>query len=85
MNEYSKFLKKINVDTSEVLKAANTKWNFSNYKPGLVGVVVFLWTYYLIHKSREVKLEMPLIETIRNVNENMLEYVYNQIESEVKK
>ena len=86
MNEYSKFLKKINVDTSEVLKAANTKWNFSNYKPGLVGgSCIPVDPYYLIHKSREVKLEMPLIETARNVNENMLEYVYNQIESEVKK
>ena len=37
MNELSMIFKKLNVNTYDVFEAANTKWNFLNFKPGLVG------------------------------------------------
>ncbi|MEJ7385998.1 nucleotide sugar dehydrogenase, partial [Staphylococcus epidermidis] len=37
MNELALIFDKLNIDTNEVLKASGTKWNFLNFKPGLVG------------------------------------------------
>ena len=37
MNEFAIIFEKLDLDTKEVLDAASTKWNFLNFKPGLVG------------------------------------------------
>ena len=37
INELSILFNKLNIDTKAVLDAASTKWNFVNFKPGLVG------------------------------------------------
>ena len=54
INELSLIFKKINIDTYDVLEAANTKWNFLDFKPGLVGGhCIGVDPYYLTHKSKE--------------------------------
>ena len=54
MNELSILFKKLNIDFSEVLDAANTKWNFLNFKPGLVGGhCIGVDPYYLAYKAKK--------------------------------
>ena len=43
------------IDTTEVLEAASTKWNFLNFKPGLVGGhCISVDPYYLVYKSKKL-------------------------------
>ena len=44
--------KELGIDTLEVLKAAETKWNFLPFRPGLVGHCIGVDPYYLTHQSR---------------------------------
>ncbi len=37
INELALIFNKMGIDTEDVLKAAGTKWNFLNFRPGLVG------------------------------------------------
>ena len=55
MNELALIFDKLDIDTNEVLRASGTKWNFLNFKPGLVGGhCIGVDPYYLTHKAREV-------------------------------
>ena len=54
VNEFALIFEKLNIDTKEVLDAAATKWNFLNFKPGLVGGhCIGVDPYYLAHKAIE--------------------------------
>ena len=56
INELSMFLDKLGLDTSEVLSAAETKWNFNKYYPGLVGGhCIGVDPYYLSFKSKTIR------------------------------
>ena len=53
MNELSIVFKKLNINTNEVLAAANTKWNFLPFKPGLVGGhCIGIDPYYITHRLK---------------------------------
>jgi len=55
MNELSMIFARLGIDTTEVLKAAVTKWNFHPYQPGMVGGhCIPVDPYYLVHKAKEV-------------------------------
>ena len=55
VNELSKIFSLMNIDTLEVLKAASTKWNFLNFKPGLVGGhCIGVDPYYLTYKAKKI-------------------------------
>ena len=55
MNELAMMFDKMNINTSEVLNAAKSKWNFLDFKPGLVGGhCIGVDPYYLLHKSEEM-------------------------------
>jgi len=76
MNEFSLFLQKMDINTNDVLNACYTKWNFSKYKPGLVGGhCVGVDPYYLIEKANDLDHNLPLIETARKINSEMKEYI----------
>ena len=80
MNEVSMVFNKMNISTREVIKAALTKWNFGNYTPGLVGGhCIGVDPYYLSHKSLSMGLNPDLILTSRKINENMSNYIFEQI------
>ena len=76
MNELSLIFEKLEIDTKEVLQAANTKWNFLPFTPGLVGGhCIGVDPYYLIYKSK-MKGYMPtFITAARTLNDSMPEHV----------
>ena len=66
----------MNIDTEEVLKAAGTKWNFLNFRPGLVGGhCIGIDPYYLTHKAKSVDFHPELILAGRKINDSMGPYV----------
>ncbi len=76
MNEISIIFNKLNIDTKEVLAAASTKWNFLNFKPGLVGGhCISVDPYYLIFKAKKVGINSSLLLTSRKVNNKMSKFI----------
>lgn len=76
MNELSKIFEKMGLDTSAVLSAAGTKWNFHRYSPGLVGGhCIPVDPYYLVHKASELGYHSRVILAGRAINDQMPKYV----------
>ena len=76
MNELSMIFDKMNIDTSEVLKAAGTKWNFLNFYPGLVGGhCIGIDPYYLTHKAEKLGYSPQIILSGRRINDGMSAFV----------
>jgi len=80
VNELSLIFHRMGIDTSEVLEAAGTKWNFLPYKPGLVGGhCIGIDPYYLTHKAQEMGYHPEVILAGRRLNDNMGFYVAQQV------
>jgi len=80
VNELALIFNRIGIDTSEVLEAAGTKWNFLSYKPGLVGGhCIGIDPYYLTHKAQELGYHPEVILAGRRLNDNMGFYVAQQV------
>lgn len=80
MNELSQIFNKLDIDTSAVLEAANTKWNFLNFTPGLVGGhCIGVDPYYLTHKAKEVGIKPKIILAGRETNDGMSKYVTGKL------
>ena len=80
MNELAKIFNMMNIDTHSVLEAASTKWNFLNFKPGLVGGhCIGVDPYYLAQKAKEIGYNPEIILTGRRINDHMGNYVANQV------
>ena len=80
INELSMFLDKLGLDTSEVLSAAETKWNFNKYYPGLVGGLLHrVDPYYLSFKSKLLGFKTSMVLAGRKLNNSMSEYVFKKI------
>lgn len=76
INEITRILNAMNIDTDEVLKAASTKWNFMSFRPGLVGGhCIGVDPYYLINKAKELGVRPGLIAAARTANEGMAQYL----------
>jgi len=85
VNELSLIFKKLDIDTSDVLEAANTKWNFLDFRPGLVGGhCIGVDPYYLTYKSRIHGYEPQVILSGRKINDHMAHYISEQILSETQ-
>ncbi len=79
MNELSIIFNKLKINTYEVLEAASTKWNFLNFKPGLVGGhCIGVDPYYLTYKAQELGYHSQVINSGRYVNDSMGFYVAKQ-------
>ena len=84
INEITKLFKKINISIFDVLKTAETKWNFLNFKPGFVGGhCIGVDPYYLSYLAKKKKTESNLILSGRKVNNNfpifLAQYINNCI------
>ena len=80
VNELALIFDKMGIDTSEVLEAAGTKWNFLKFKPGLVGGhCIGVDPYYLLHKSESLGYYPQVILSGRRVNDNMGIFVANKL------
>lgn len=75
-NELSALFARLDIDTDAVFDAAATKWNFQDYRPGLVGGhCIPVDPYYLIHRAEQRGFDPRLIRTAREVNESVAERV----------
>ena len=86
INEVSMLFHKMKINTNEVLKAANTKWNFLNFKPGLVGGhCIGVDPYYLKFKALKEGFSPKLISSGRSINDFMPKFIFKEIKKEVEK
>jgi UDP-N-acetyl-D-galactosamine dehydrogenase len=76
VNELSIIFRKMGLDTKAVLEAAGTKWNFHNYRPGLVGGhCIPVDPYYLVYKAEELGYHPQVILAGRAINDSMPKHV----------
>ena len=79
MNELAIIFDKIGIDTTEVLEAAGTKWNFLKFKPGLVGGhCIGVDPYYLTHKADTLGYHCQVIIAGRRINDGMGKFIAEQ-------
>ncbi len=75
VNELSVIFDRLGIDTSEVLEAAGSKWNFLPFRPGMVGGhCIGVDPYYLTHKAESVGYHPQVILAGRRINDNMARY-----------
>jgi UDP-N-acetyl-D-galactosamine dehydrogenase len=80
INELSMIFDRLGIDTSEVLEAASTKWNFLPFRPGLVGGhCIGVDPYYLTHKAQAVGHHPEMILAGRRINDSMGAYVAQRV------
>ena len=80
VNELALIFDRMEIDTQEVLAAAGTKWNFLNFKPGLVGGhCISVDPYYLAHKAESLGYYPEVILSGRRVNDAMGLFVANKV------
>ena len=80
VNELNNIFEKMNLNTNEILKAASSKWNFLNFKPGLVGGhCVSIDPYYLIHRSIKHNYFPEMLLTARKINENVTKNIATNV------
>lgn len=80
VNELAKIFNLMKIDTKAVLEAASTKWNFINFKPGLVGGhCIGVDPYYLAQKAQEFGYHPEIILAGRRLNDSMGKYVVSEV------
>jgi UDP-N-acetyl-D-glucosamine/UDP-N-acetyl-D-galactosamine dehydrogenase len=80
INEFAIIFDKLNIDTTEVVKAASTKWNFHYYEPGLVGGhCISVDPFYLLHKAKQVGVDPQVIAAGRRVNDYIPSFIAKKI------
>lgn len=80
VNELSVIFQRLGIDTTEVLDAASTKWNFLPFRPGLVGGhCIGVDPYYLTHKAEELGYIPQVILAGRRINDNMGRYAARSV------
>ena len=78
VNELSMIFEKLNINTTEVLEAANSKWNFKKYQPGLVGGhCIGVDPYYLTYRAELTGYHPEVILAGRRINDNMGNWIAN--------
>jgi UDP-N-acetyl-D-galactosamine dehydrogenase len=80
VNELALIFDKMGIDTTEVLQAAATKWNFMPFKPGLVGGnCISVDPHYLMHRAESLGYHPQVILSGRSVNEKMGAFVASKL------
>ena len=80
VNELALIFDKMQIDTTEVLQAAATKWNFLPFKPGLVGGhCIGVDPYYLAYKAKQLGHTPQVILSGRSVNDAMSAFVAKKL------
>ncbi|WP_229512577.1 nucleotide sugar dehydrogenase [Massilia sp. AB1] len=80
VNELSVIFERLGIDTTQVLEAAGSKWNFLPFRPGMVGGhCIGVDPYYLTHKAEEVGYHPQVILAGRRINDNMARYAARNV------
>ena len=86
VNELAFIFNKMNIDTLDVLNAASSKWNFLNFRPGLVGGhCIGIDPYYLTWKAEQIGYKPQIVLSGREVNEKMTDYILGKIVDRLNK
>jgi len=84
INEFSMIFNRLGIDTEEVLTAAETKWNFLSFRPGLVGGhCIGVDSYYLAYKAEKIGHHPVMTLSGRKINEGMAEHVVVKLVKEM--
>lgn len=84
MNELAIIFSRLGIDTTEVLEAAGTKWNFLKFRPGLVGGhCIGVDPYYLTHKAEKIGYIPQVILAGRRINDSMGKFIAQQTVKEM--
>lgn len=84
VNELAMIFNRMDIDTDAVLRAAGTKWNFLQFRPGLVGGhCIGVDPYYLTHKAEQVGYHPEIILAGRRLNDRMHSYAVNRLVKEM--
>jgi UDP-N-acetyl-D-galactosamine dehydrogenase len=76
VNELHHIFNRLGINTSEVIEAASTKWNFMKLMPGLVGGhCIGVDPYYLLHKAQKTGYVPDLLRQAREINDSMPDYL----------
>lgn len=82
VNEIAMIFRQMDIDTQDVLAAARTKWNFLDFRPGLVGGhCIGVDPYYLAHAANAIGHEPEVILAGRRTNDGMAGFVASRIDS----
>jgi UDP-N-acetyl-D-galactosamine dehydrogenase len=85
INEVALICDRLGLDTGDVLQAANTKWNFLPFRPGLVGGhCIGVDPFYIAHKAESVGYHPEVIHSGRRVNDGMGFYVANRVACSIR-
>ncbi len=80
INELSVIFGRLGIDTTDVLEAAGSKWNFIPFRPGLVGGhCIGVDPYYLTHKAEQVGYHPQVILAGRKINDGMAQYMVKKV------
>ena len=80
INELAIIFDRLDIDTSDVLNAASTKWNFLPFQPGLVGGhCIGVDPYYLTYKAQSIGYSPEVILAGRRLNDSMGPYVASRL------
>ena len=83
-NEIAMMCDTLKIDTNDVLDAACTKWNFLNFRPGLVGGhCIGVDPYYLIQKTKDLGYNSKLLSSARSVNESISNFIVDKLISKL--
>ena len=86
INEFAQICNKLDIDTEDVLKASETKWNFIPFRPGLVGGhCIGIDPYYLTYKCEQVGHKPEVILSGRLLNDNMHNFIAEDVISLMEK
>lgn len=85
INEVAMIFDRMELSTDDVLAAARTKWNFLDFKPGLVGGhCIGVDPYYLAHAAQAMNHEPEIILSGRRINDGMSRYVAERISAQLE-
>ncbi len=80
VNELAKICKTLNIDTLDVLNAAESKWNFLPFRPGLVGGhCISVDPYYLTYIAKKQGFKPNVVLAGRNINDGMSKWIFDQV------
>ncbi len=80
INEFALIFHKLGIDTTEVLEAAGTKWNFLPFRPGLVGGhCIGVDPYYLIQKAQSAGYYPDILLACRRINDTMGQHIASEV------
>jgi UDP-N-acetyl-D-glucosamine/UDP-N-acetyl-D-galactosamine dehydrogenase len=80
INEFALIFHRLGIDTTEVLEAAGTKWNFLPFRPGLVGGhCIGVDPYYLIQKAQSAGYYPDILLACRRINDTMGQHIASEV------